>query len=285
MIWNGQDARALTDARRLVDNEETFDKLWFSQPDEASMSADSPAITSRMHDAVLFDLDGVLTRTASIHARCWKHMFDEFLGARSACEGEDHRPFDLEADYKLHVDGKPRDDGVRDFLRSRGIELPDGQAGDPPGRETVRGLGNRKNELIGRTIAEYGVEPFEDAVGLVRRLREQGIRTAVVSSSRNCEPILRAAGIADLFELWVDGAVAEKLGLRGKPAPDTFLEAARQLGVDPRRAVVVEDAVAGVEAGRAGDFALVVGVDRDGVPDGLHKAGADVVVDDLAAVG
>jgi HAD superfamily hydrolase (TIGR01509 family) len=211
-------------------------------------------------------------------------MFDDFLGKRSEHDSESFRPFDIEADYKEHVDGKPRNDGVRDFLRSRDIELPEGQDDDAPGQETVRGLGNRKNELVGEAIARRGVESFEDAVKLVRHLREIGIRTAVVSSSRNCEPILRAAGIVDLFELWVDGAVATRLGLAGKPAPDTFLEAARELTVTPQRAVVVEDAIAGVQAGRAGEFGLVVGVDREGDPAALRQAGADVVVGDLTTV-
>jgi len=249
------------------------------------MRSSAPPITPQEFDAVLFDLDGVLTRTAKIHAACWKEMFDDYLGLRSEREGLPFRPFDVDSDYKLHVDGKPRDDGVRDFLRSRDVELPEGQVGDPPGEETVQGLGNRKNELVNEVIAHRGVESFADSVALVRRLRENGIRTAVVSSSRNCEPILRAAGIVDLFELWIDGAVAIRLGLAGKPAPDTFLEAARQLGVAPERAVVVEDAIAGVRAGRAGKFGLVVGVDREGGPEALRQAGADIVVDDLSTIG
>ena len=249
------------------------------------MRSAAPPITPQKFDAVLFDLDGVLTRTASIHAASWKEMFDDYLTTRSGRDGESHRPFDLDSDYKLHVDGKPRDDGVRDFLRSRDVEIPEGQPDDPAGEETIRGLGNRKNELVRAAIAERGVESFEDAVVLVRRVRDNGMRTAVVSSSRNCEPILRAAGIVDLFELWIDGSVATRRGLAGKPAPDTFLEAARELGVPPERAVVVEDAIAGVEAGRAGKFGLVVGVDREGNPELLRRAGADLVVGDLSTIG
>ena len=249
------------------------------------MRSPAPPITPQDFDAVLFDLDGVLTRTAKIHAACWKEMFDAYLTMRSEREHEVLRPFDVGSDYKSHVDGKPRNDGVRDFLRSRNVELPEGQASDLPGEETVQGLGNRKNELVNEAIAQRGVESFADSVTLVRRLRENGIRTAVVSSSRNCEPILRAAGIVDLFEFWIDGSVATRLGLAGKPAPDTFLEAARQLGVAPERAVVVEDAIAGVRAGRAGKFGLVVGVDREGDPDALREAGADVVVGDLSTIG
>jgi len=248
------------------------------------MRSSAPPIDPRDFDAVLFDLDGVLTQTAKIHAACWKEMFDDYLKSRSEREGEGFRPFDIDSDYKLHVDGKPRDDGVRDFLRSRDVELAEGQASDPPGEETVQGLGNRKNELVNQAIALRGVESFADSVTLVRRLRENGIRTAVVSSSRNCEPVLRAAGIVDLFELWVDGGVATRLGLAGKPAPDTFLEAARALGVAPGRAVVVEDAIAGVQAGRAGNFGLVVGVDREGDPEALRQAGADIVVGDLSTI-
>ena len=249
------------------------------------MRSSAPPITPQKFDAVLFDLDGVLTRTAEIHAACWKEMFDDYLRIRSERDGEPLRPFDIDTDYKLHVDGKPRDDGVRDFLRSRNVELPEGQASDPPGEETVQGLGNRKNELVNEAIARRGVESFADSVTLVRRLHVNGIRTAVVSSSRNCEPVLRAAGIVDLFELWVDGGVAARLGLAGKPAPDTFLEAARELGVAPERAVVVEDAIAGVQAGRAGRFGLVVGVDREGDPEALSHAGADIVVGDLSTIG
>ncbi len=248
------------------------------------MESPSPSITPQRFDAVLFDLDGVLTQTAKLHAAAWKEMFDDFLSQRAAERGEEFRPFDIVTDYKLHVDGKPRVDGVRDFLRARGIELPEGAADDPPNRETVHGLGNRKNRLVNRAIATQGVEAYPGSVSLVRRLLRDGIKTAVVSSSHNCEAVLRAAGIVDLFEVWVDGGVAARLGLTGKPAPDTFLEAAKQLGVAPSRTVVVEDAISGVQAGRAGGFGLVIGVHRAGDPEALRNNGADVVVDDLGEI-
>jgi beta-phosphoglucomutase family hydrolase len=233
-------------------------------------------------DAVLFDLDGVLTATAKLHATCWKKMFDEYLQQRAAATGEPFQPFEIATDYKQYVDGKLRYDGVRGFLESRSINLPWGDPEDPPDRETVCGLGNRKTELIQEALATGGVEVFESSIALVRQLRDAGIKTAVVSASKNCEAILRAAGIADLFDTRVDGIVAARLELPGKPAPDTFLEAARQLGAEPERAVVVEDAVSGVQAGRAGGFGLVVGVDRKGDPEALRNNGADVVVADLS---
>ena len=241
-----------------------------------------PPITPREFDAVLFDLDGVLTSTAKIHSRCWKTMFDDFLGRRAAEGKEPFRPFDLETDYKLYVDGRPRYEGVRSFLTSRSISLSEGTPNDLPTADTVCGLGNCKDALVKAAIDRGEVEPYPGSVALVRRLREQGIRTAVVSSSNNCGEVLRAAGIFDLFETRVDGLVASELHLQGKPAPDTFLKAAQMLSVSPARAVVVEDALAGVEAGRAGGFGLVVGVDREGGGDALRAHGADVVVTDLA---
>ncbi len=240
------------------------------------------AITADRFDAVLFDLDGVLTDTARIHAGCWKAMFDAFLRERAQTAGEDLRPFEIGTDYRLHVDGKPRFDGVRDFLASRGIALPEGAPDAAAGEESVCGLGNRKNEMVNVAIAEQGVEAYPGSVALVRRLRDEGIKTAVVSSSTNCETVLVAAKIADLFETRVDGEVAARLGLPGKPAPDTYLEAARRLGVEPERAVVVEDAIVGVQSGRAGRFGLVVGVARKDDADALRESGADVVVNDLA---
>jgi beta-phosphoglucomutase family hydrolase len=245
------------------------------------MSPPETPITPDRFDAVLFDLDGVLTSTAKIHSRCWKTMFDAFLSRRAAEGKEPFRPFEIETDYKQYVDGKPRYEGVRSFLASRHISLPEGTPGDPPTAETVCGLGNRKDELVKAAIDRGEVDPYPGSVALVRRLREQGIRTAVVSSSNNCEQVLRAAGILDLFEARVDGLVASQLRLPGKPAPDTFLKAAQLLGVRPARAVVVEDALAGVAAGRAGGFGLVVGVDREGGGDALRAHGADVVVTDL----
>jgi beta-phosphoglucomutase family hydrolase len=232
--------------------------------------------------ACLFDLDGVLTQTAKVHAEAWKEMFDDYLRSRAEASGERFVPFDAHTDYDEFVDGKPRADGVRSFLASRGIELPDGAPDDPPERETVAGLGNRKNAIVLRLIHERGVEPYEGSVRYVQAAREAGLRRAVVSSSSNCRDVLRAAGIEELLEARIDGVVAEREHLRGKPAPDTFLAGARALGVEPRRAAVFEDALAGVAAGRAGGFAFVVGVDRAGQADALRDHGADVVVQDLA---
>lgn len=232
--------------------------------------------------ACLFDLDGVLTKTADVHAAAWKEMFDEFLRSRADASGDDPVPFNAARDYDEYVDGKPRVDGVRAFLDSRGIELPSGQPNDPPDRQTVAGLGNRKNEVLLRLIHDRGVEPYEGSVRYVRAARDAGLRRAVVSSSTNCRDVLRAAGIEELFDERIDGLVAECERLDGKPAPDTFMAGARALGVEPAQAVVFEDALAGVEAGRAGGFALVVGVDRDGREDELRAHGADLVVTDLA---
>jgi alpha,alpha-trehalose phosphorylase len=215
-----------------------------------------------LYDAVLFDLDGVLTDTAALHAACWKRTFDAVLD----------EPFDAERDYRAHVDGKPREDGVRDMLRARGVE---------PDAGTVRALAERKQALVERALAADGVAPFPGSIAWVVHLRDAGLRTAVVSSSANCDEVLRAAGIAGLFELTVDGGDVARLGLRGKPAPDGFLAAARKLKVPPRRAVVVEDALAGVAAGRAGGFGLVIGVARGAERCALLHAGAHLVVDDL----
>ncbi len=231
-------------------------------------------------DAVLFDLDGVLTATARIHARCWKRMFDEYLRERSARTGEPFEPFDTERDYLPYVDGKPRYEGVQSFLASRGIELPWGDPADPPRTDTVCGLGNRKNALFNEVLREELPEVFERAVQYVRHLRESGIKTAVVTASKNATTVLRAAGIEQLFDVQIDGVVAADLGLAGKPQPDTFVEAARLLGVEPSRAAVVEDAISGVQAGRAGGFGLVIGVDRTGNAEALKANGADIVVAD-----
>ena len=248
------------------------------------MSEPNLAITLDRFDAVLFDLDGVLTDTAEIHAACWKTIFDEFLQKRAAAHDEPFRPFEIETDYGLYVDGKPRFEGVRSFLESRGIQLPYGGPNDLPSRETICGVGNRKNELVNEALQSGGVEAFEGSVAFVRHLRSQGIKTAVVSSSANCQAVLSAAKIEELFDANVDGNVAAQLKLPGKPAPDTFLTAARQLGVDPKRAVVVEDAISGVQAGRAGGFGLVIGVDRKGNAEALKSNGADIVVTDLGEV-
>jgi beta-phosphoglucomutase family hydrolase len=233
-------------------------------------------------EACLFDLDGVLTQTAKVHAAAWKTMFDEFLRQRAQDRGEEFREFDAVDDYDEYVDGKPRYEGVRSFLDSRSIDLPQGSPSDPPQADTVDGLGNRKNELVLELIHRDGVQPYEGSVRYVKAARDAGLRRAVVSSSTNCHDVLVAAGILDLFEEIVDGVVAEREHLKGKPAPDTFLAAARKLGVQPAHAAVFEDALAGVEAGRAGSFGCVVGVDRVGQADALKRHGADVVVQDLA---
>jgi beta-phosphoglucomutase family hydrolase len=232
--------------------------------------------------ACLFDLDGVLTQTAKVHAAAWKKVFDEYLRRRVAETGEDFVPFDEVRDYDDYVDGKPRYDGVLSFLASRGIELPQGTPEDPQGAQTIDGLGNRKNEIVLEMIHKDGVQPYEGSVRYVRAARERGLRRAVVSSSTNCRDVLAAAGIADLFELVVDGVVAEDQHLAGKPAPDTYLAGARALGVQPAQGAVFEDALAGVQAGRAGRFGCVVGVDRVGQAQALRAHGADVVVRDLS---
>ena len=231
--------------------------------------------------ACLFDLDGVLTETATIHAAAWKAMFDAYLHERADRTGEPFVPFDEKEDYDRYVDGKPRADGTRSFLVSRGIRLPDGSPADPPDAETVYGLGTRKNELVLRMIHERGVEPYPGSVRYVEAVRDAGLRRAVVSSSTNCHDVLVAAHIDTLFDERVDGVVAEREHLRGKPEPDTFLAGARALGVEPAQAVVFEDALAGVAAGRAGGFGYVVGVDRADEADALRAHGADTVVTDL----
>ena len=232
--------------------------------------------------ACLFDLDGVITQTAKVHAAAWKEMFDAFLKARADNTGEAFVPFDEVGDYDAYVDGKPRSDGTRSFLASRGIELPEGVPDDPLDAETVQSLGNAKNEIVLRRIRTDGVEAYDGSVRYVRAVRAAGLRRAVVSSSTNCADVLIAAGIADLFEERIDGVTAERDHLAGKPAPDMFLAGARALGVDPGDAAVFEDALAGVAAGRAGRFAFVVGVDRAGQARELKAHGADVVVGDLA---
>jgi beta-phosphoglucomutase family hydrolase len=240
-----------------------------------------PELDPRRYDAWLFDLDGVLTDTAQLHAAAWKKMFDGFLRERAAAGGEPFEPFTRE-DYLAHVDGKPRLDGVRDFLASRGIHLPEGAPDDEPSAETVHALGNRKNELVLAAIAGGEVDVYPGSIAFVRRLHEDGTPTAIVSSSRNAAAVIEAAGIEALFDTRVDGVVAAERGLAGKPAPDTFVAAADRLRVAPDRAVVVEDAVSGVRAGRAGGFALVVGVARESNAEDLTGAGADVVVADLS---
>jgi beta-phosphoglucomutase family hydrolase len=228
------------------------------------------------YQGVLFDLDGVITPTAEVHMRAWSKMFNAFLSGRGVAE-----PY-TDQDYFDYVDGKPRYDGVRSFLTSRGIALPEGTPDDPPTAETVSGLGNRKNQLFGEVLRDEGVTAYPGSVRLLDSLRERGMKMAVVSSSRNAPDVLDAAGVTDYFDAVVHGGIAAAKGLAGKPAPDTFLEAADELGVPHDSAVVLEDATSGVAAGSAGRFALVIGVNRGAGADALIRAGADVVVDDLA---
>lgn len=241
-------------------------------------------LSPRDFDAVLFDLDGVLTKTASVHAAAWKKLFDGFLKQRASQAGEPFIPFNIDADYPRYVDGKPRYDGVAAFLESRGIELPSGASDDAPETQSVHALGALKDRYFKEQLEQHGVEPYAHAIALVRALRAQEIKTAVVSSSNNCAAVLEVAGIAELFDTRVDGMDVTRLELKGKPAPDAFLEAARRLGAEPARAVVVEDAIAGVQAGRAGQFGYVIGVDRREQAQALRNAGADVVVTDLAQI-
>jgi beta-phosphoglucomutase family hydrolase len=238
------------------------------------------AITRERYDAVLLDLDGVITDTASIHAACWKQMFDEYLQRRATQRGETFRPFDIATDYRLYVDGKPRFDGVRDFLTSRNIQLPEGSPEDSSEAETVGGLGNRKNDLVNKIIEGVVVEPYEGSVKLLHWLRHQGFKIAVVTSSQNCSVVLKAAKLDGFFDAQVDGNTIHAQHLAGKPA-HTFLMGAKLLGIDPARAIVIEDAISGVEAGSAGGFGLVIGVACKGNAAELRDHGADLVVNDL----
>ncbi|MGW6220116.1 beta-phosphoglucomutase family hydrolase [Streptomyces olivaceus] len=231
--------------------------------------------------ACLFDLDGVVTRTAVVHAAAWKETFDAFLRER---DGADFRPF-TDSDYDEYVDGRPRADGVRSFLASRGVELPEGGPEDPPDAQTVNGVGNRKNELLLEKVRTDGVDPYEGTLRYIDAVRAAGLATAIVSSSANTRDVLRSIDAEGLFDVRIDGVVARERGLPGKPRPDTFLAAARDLGVDASRAAVFEDALAGMDAGRSGHFGYVVGVDRVGQTDALYAHGADRVVKDLAELG
>ena len=243
-----------------------------------------PSPTLASYDALLFDLDGVITRTAAVHARAWKDLFDEFLSEWAAEHGQPFRPFELPEDYVRYVDGKRRYDGVASFLESRGIELPRGRRTDGPDERTVCGLGNRKDRYFLAALEAQGVDVFPDAVALLDAARRAGTRCAVVSASENADPILERVGLLDHFDVRVTGREAAAWNLPGKPAPDTFLKAAELLGVPAARAVVLEDAISGVQAGRAGGFGLVVGVDRGGAAEALAANGADVVVSDLTTL-
>jgi beta-phosphoglucomutase family hydrolase len=232
--------------------------------------------------ACLFDLDGVLTETASLHAKAWQATFDDFLRRRAEKEGVPFVPFDPVGDYDRYVDGKPRADGVRSFLAARGITVPEGEATDPAGQPTVHGIGNAKNAALLKLLDTEGVRPYPGSVRYLEAVRAARLATAVVSSSSNCRAVLAAAGLSGHFDAVIDGVVAAKQALRGKPAPDTYLAAATALDVPPAAATVFEDALAGVQAGRAGEFGWVVGVDRVGQASDLRAAGASVVVTDLA---
>ncbi|MCO6439917.1 MAG: beta-phosphoglucomutase family hydrolase [Nitrococcus mobilis] len=250
---------------------------------DTAAAATEAVITREAFDGVAFDLDGVLTPTALVHETAWKQVFDDYLERQAKLDGRPFLPFSSQ-DYHEYVDGRPREDGVRNFLAARGLTLPEGNPDDSPDRDTVHGLGRRKTALFVDLLERDGVQAYPNAVPLIQRLRAAGFKTAVISASKNCAAVLRAAGIAELFDVTIDGLDRERLGLRGKPAPDTFLEATRRLGAEPSRIMVVEDALAGVEAGRAGGFGLVVGVSRDGDPDSLRVHGADVVVPDLSKI-
>ena len=241
----------------------------------------NPAIALTQFEAMLFDLDGVLTPTAKIHAACWKRVFDEFLKSRADATGDPFVPFDLPQDYHSYVDGKPRYPGVESFLAARNIKLPYGDPKDPPNQTTVCGIGNGKDSYFATVLQEDGIEAFPGAIALVKDLRDKGIKTAVVSSSRNCKAVLKAANITHLFDTIMDGKVAETLKIPGKPAPDTFLRAAADLAVAPEKAVVFEDAIVGVQAGKQGKFGLVVGVAELDNAQALSDNGANIVVADL----
>jgi beta-phosphoglucomutase family hydrolase len=233
-------------------------------------------------EAFLFDLDGVVTRTATVHAAAWKKLFDDFLERRAHAEGVAFVPFDPVIDYQEYVDGRPREGGVRTFLTARGISLPAGGPDDGPEVETLNGLGKRKDQYFTQALSEHGVEVYEGTVSFIRAARARGVRTAIVSSSKNCAAVLEAAGLTQLFDVRVDGIDLRRLSLAGKPAPDMFLEAARQLKTPPARAAVFEDSIVGVEAGRAGRFGLVVGIERADHAVDLRAHGADIVVVDLS---
>jgi alpha,alpha-trehalase len=250
--------------------------------DQVNASQEKHSVSPGEYGAWLFDLDGVITDTASVHAAAWKRTFDWYLEEVSERGGRPFEPFEIDPDYYRYVDGKPRYAGVDSFLRSRGINVDWGNPNDPLGKETVCGLGNRKNELFNEVLRLRGVEVFESSVALVQELRTGGWRVAVVTSSKNCDAVLEAAGLQNLFEARVDGNVAAEKKLAGKPAPETYQEAARMLGMLPEQAVVIEDAISGVQAGRSGGFGLVIGVARGDDPEVLRQNGADVVVRDLA---
>ena len=246
------------------------------------MSQFNSSIALSQFDAVLFDLDGVITATAKVHADCWKRIFDGFLRQRAEETDKPFQPFDIQNDYKLYVDGKMRYVGVQSFLESRGIQLAYGEPSAPPGYDTVCALGNFKDVFFNEVLQAKGIEVYEGSLALIRHLSDRGFKLAVVSSSHHCKAVLKVAGIEHFFAAVVDGNLVDELHLAGKPAPDAFLLGAKQLGVEPKRTIVFEDAISGVQAGHDGGFGLVVGVDRKGDPEALQKNGADIVVQDLS---
>ena len=247
-------------------------------------SATRRTISARAYDAWLFDLDGVITDTASVHGAAWKQTFDGYLEKVAERDGIPFKSFEIDPDYYEYVDGKPRYEGVDSFLRSRGIEIPWGTPDDGPEEETVCGVGNEKNVLFNEILAERGADVFASTVSLIRELRSHGVKVAVVSSSKNCTTILDVAGLSDLFEVQIDGVVAATEKIPGKPKPDTYVEAAKRLGAAVDRSVVIEDAISGVQAGHAGGFGLVLGIARHDEPDVLLENGADLVVLDMAGI-
>lgn len=260
-----------------------FDGSMNNRPSHPASEAakDTGPLTLAGYEAVLSDLDGVITKTARLHAAAWKRLFDDYLAHVSAQMGTTFESFDLEEDYRLHLDGKPRHEGVRDFLKSRGLSLPLGDPSDRPERETLYGMGNKKDSYFETELRETGVDVYPATVEFIHLAKRAGLKTAVVSSSHHCAEILDAVGLTPLFDARIDGHDIDRLRLPGKPAPDAFWEAARRLAVEPSRAIVIEDALAGVRAGHAGGFGLVIGVDRRNQADELRKQGADVVVSDL----
>ncbi|MBD1396001.1 beta-phosphoglucomutase family hydrolase [Pontibacter sp. JH31] len=248
------------------------------------MSTLSQLLSEKHIKALILDLDGVVTQTARLHAQAWKRMFDAYLKQRGEKEGKRYEPLDIETDYREYIDGIPRYDGVRNFLKSRGISLPDGTPEDEEEDETVGGLGNLKNMYLQELLKQNGVDVYEDTIAWLKQQKQQGMRTAVISASKNCVDVLHVAGIERLFEEHVDGLQSAALGLKGKPAPDIFLEAARRLDIAPQEAAVFEDARKGVQAGKAGGFGLVVGIDRHHDAEGLKSNGADLVIQEFPKV-
>lgn len=252
--------------------------------DNKEINNQRPGISLDRYDAAILDMDGVITNSARTHAAAWKKMFDEYLQGLNKKDSHEPEPFDPEDDYFRYVDGKPRYEGTKSFLESRQITLPRGSPDDPPDRETVSGLGNRKNRYFLKHLEKNGVDYYQGAVDLVKGVKDKGIKVAVISSSRNAKTVLDAAGIRSLFPVIIDGVYMAEKGLKGKPDPDIFLEAAKRLDTSPDRAMVFEDAASGVKAAKAGGFALVVGIDRTGKNRDLKKSGADMIVRDLSEI-